>query len=93
MTTFDQFITNNPEQKNIFEKEYEDFLLSEFIIEKMEEKHLSVRALAKKASVSPSAIQEIRNQKNVDKIAYNTIASVLRSLGYQLRVEKIHGWI
>ena len=28
-STFDQFITDNPEQKKLFDKEYEEFLLSE----------------------------------------------------------------
>ena len=31
-STFDEFINNNPEQKALFDKEYEEFLLSEFII-------------------------------------------------------------
>lgn len=89
MSTFDKFITNDPEQKALFDKEYEDFLLSEFVIQKMQEENLSVRALAKKASVSPTVIQKIRNPKNADKITYNTLMSVLRSLGYKMRVEKI----
>ena len=51
-------------------KEYEDFLFSEFVIQKMQEENLSVRALAKKASVSPTVIQKIRNPKSADKITY-----------------------
>lgn len=89
MSTFDKFITNDPEQKALFDKEYEDFLLSEFVIQKMQEENLSVRALAKKAAVSPTVIQKIRNPKSADKITYNTLTSVLRSLGYKMRVEKI----
>jgi hypothetical protein len=38
-TTFDKFITNNPKRKEKFDKEYNDFLLSEFVLEKMEEDH------------------------------------------------------
>lgn len=38
-TTFDEFITDNPNQKEQFDKEYEEFLLSEFIIQKMEEEN------------------------------------------------------
>ncbi len=37
-STFDEFITNDPEQKALFDKEYEDFLLSEFIIQKWKRK-------------------------------------------------------
>lgn len=88
-STFERFITNNPKQKALFDKEYEDFLLSEFITQKMQEENLSVRALAKKASVSPTVIQKIRNPKSADKITYNTLTSVLRSLGYKMRIEKI----
>ncbi|WP_248403463.1 hypothetical protein [Butyrivibrio fibrisolvens] len=36
-STFDEFITDDPKQKALFDKEYDDFLLSEFIIQKMEE--------------------------------------------------------
>ena len=35
-TTFDKFITDDPEQKVLFDKEYNEFLLSEFILEKLQ---------------------------------------------------------
>lgn len=55
MTTFDKFFQENPEQKIIYEKEYNDFLLSEFILE---------------------------------KVTLTTFTSVLRCLGYQIKLEK-----
>ncbi len=88
-STFDEFINNNPEQKALFDKEYEEFLLSEFIIEKMEEENLSVRSLAKKASVSPTVIQKLRNNDSAEKITYSTFLSVIKSLGYRMKLEKI----
>lgn len=88
-STFDEFITNDPEQKALFDKEYEDFLLSEFIIQKMEEENLSVRSLAKKASVSPTVIQKLRNNESAERITYKTFMSVIRSLGYKMRLEKM----
>lgn len=88
-STFDEFITNDPEQKALFDKEYEDFLLSEFIIQKMEEENLSVRSLAKKASVSPTVIQKLRNNERAERITYKTFMSVIRSLGYKMRLEKM----
>ena len=88
-STFDEFINNNPKQKALFDKEYEDFLLSEFIIQKMEEENLSVRSLAKKACVSPTVIQKLRNNEKAEKITYSTFISVIKSLGYRLRLEKI----
>ena len=66
-TTFDKYITDNPKRKAKFEKEYNDFLLSEFVLEKMEEEKISVRALAQKAGVSPTVIQKIRS-KDAEKI-------------------------
>jgi hypothetical protein len=36
-TTFDKFINNDPDEKKLFEKEYADFAVSEFALEKMDE--------------------------------------------------------
>lgn len=85
-STFDKFITNNPKEKVKFEKEYNDFLLSEFILEKMEEEILSVRALAKKADVSPTIIQKLRKSETAEKINYGTFIAVINSLGYKLNL-------
>ena len=87
-TTFDKFINSNPKRKEEFYKEYNEFLLSEFILEKMESEQISVRALAKKAGVSPTVIQKIRS-KNAERINYRTFTNVLNSLGYKISIEKI----
>lgn len=87
-TTFDKYITNIPEEKAKFEKEYADFLLSEFVLEKMEQENLTIRALAKKAGVSPTVIQKIRSN-NAERINYRTFTNVLNSLGYKISIEKI----
>ena len=87
-TTFDKFITSNPKRKEKFDKEYNDFLLSEFILEKMESKRVSVRTLAKQAGVSPTVIQKIRT-KNAERINFRTFTSVLNSLGYKINIVKI----
>jgi hypothetical protein len=50
-TTFDKFIGKDPKEREIFEKEYNDFLISEFVLQKMEEENISIRALAEKAGV------------------------------------------
>ena len=55
-STYEDFISD-PKRKEKLDKEYNDFLLSEFILEKMESENLSVRALVKKAGVSPTIIQ------------------------------------
>jgi len=87
-TTFDKIINSNPKRKKKFEKEYNDFLLSEFILEKMEQEQVSVRTLAKKAGVSPTVIQKIRT-KNAERINFRTFTNVLHSLGYKLNIERI----
>ena len=87
-TTFDKFINNDPEQKALFEKEYNEFLLSEFILERMEKEKLSVRAFAKKAGVSPTIIQKIRG-KDAEKINFRTFSNILFTLGYRINIEKI----
>ena len=87
-TTFDKIINSNPKRKEKFDKEYNEFLLSEFVLEKMESEHISVRTLAKKAGVSPTIIQKIRS-KNAERINYTTFSNVLNSLGYRISIEKI----
>ena len=87
-TEFERFINSHPGEKELFEKEYNDFLLSEFILERMEAEQISVRTLAKKAGVSPTIIQKIRS-KNAERINYRTLTSVLHSLGYKLKFERI----
>ena len=87
-TTFDKYITSDPKEKELFDKEYNEFLLSEFVLEKMETEHISVRALAEKAGVSPTVIQKIRSQ-NAERINFRTFTSVLNSLGYKISIEKM----
>jgi len=87
-TTFDKFINNDPKEKELFDKEYNEFLLSEFVLEKMEAENISVRTLAKKAGVSPTIIQKIRS-KNAERINFRTFTNVLNTLGYRINIVKI----
>ena len=75
-STFDKYIKNDIKQKKKFDKEYNNFLLS-------------VRELARKAEVSPTIIQKLRNNKTADKINYQTFLSVVNSLGYRVNIERI----
>jgi hypothetical protein len=74
-TTFDKYINNKPQEREKFDREYADFLLSEFVLEKMDKENISVRTLAKRAGVSPTIIQKIRS-KDAEKINYRTFSSV-----------------
>ena len=80
-------IMADPAQKKKFEREYAQFLFSELIIDGMEEEHLSVRALSKMSGVSTSIIQNMRSMKPTN-ITINTMASLLKSLGYRLTAQK-----
>ena len=86
-STFDKYINSNPKRKEKFEKEYNEFLLSEFVLEKMEEEKISVRALAQRAGVSPTVIQKIRS-KEAERINFRTFTSVLNTLGYRISIER-----
>ena len=87
-STFDEFMSD-PKRKEEFDKEYNEFLLSEFILEKMEKEHISIRALAQMAGVSPTIIQKIRS-KNAERINLRTFTNVLHSLGYRINIVKMN---
>ncbi len=78
----------NPDQRKKYNKEFNKFLLSEFLLEAMEENHISVRKLAEKSGVAPSIIQNIRSEKT-SNVTFNTLSSIMTSLGYRLSFEKI----
>jgi DNA-binding Xre family transcriptional regulator len=78
-TTYDQFFIDHPEQKAQFKQEYDDFVLSELVLEKMTEKKLSIRTLAKKADVSPTIVQKLRSS-NYQSINYRTLMKVMSVL-------------
>lgn len=82
-STFDRMM-ENPEWKEGFEKSYEDFLISEFMCEQMENSDLSVRELAARAGVSPTTIQHLRTGK-AENVKVKTLLSVLHELGFSLK--------
>ncbi len=87
MSTFDR-IMQDPKRRKQFEKGYNEFLVNEFLLEAMEENHISVRKLAEKASVSPAIIQKIRTggSSNITLKKLSDIASVL---GYRIDFKKM----
>ena len=87
MTTFDRLM-QNPKFKAEFEKGYNEFLISEFMIEKMEEENISVRELAKEAKVSPTTIQNLRSG-NAEAVKFKTLSSIMQKLGYELQPVKM----
>jgi DNA-binding Xre family transcriptional regulator len=87
LSTFDQFM-QNPKQKEKFDKEYSKFLVKEFLLEAMNENHISVRKLAEESGISTSIIQNIRSEKATN-ITFSTLNSLMTALGYRVKIEKI----
>ena len=78
----------DPHFKAEFEKEYQEFLISEFLIEVMEKEHISVRKLAKDTGVSASMIQKLRSGENTN-ISLKKLVLLLSALHYQIKFEKV----
>ena len=85
-TTFDREM-ENPVFREAFDREYEDFLLSETLCQAMEENHVSVRKLAEQAHVSAGFIQGIRSGK-AKNITLGKLSPVLEVLGYRVEIVK-----
>ncbi len=85
-STFDQMM-ENPDFKAKFEEGYGEFLLSELLIELMENDQKSVNQLAKEANISPSVIKDIRNGKQQD-INISNFLKIINACGYNLILEK-----
>ncbi|MCP4760644.1 MAG: helix-turn-helix transcriptional regulator [archaeon] len=85
-TTYDRMM-KNPKWKAEFEKGYEKFLISEFLIEAMEENNLSVRKLANKAGVSPTTIQNLKSGIN-SNVSIHKLVSILSVLNYRIEFKK-----
>ncbi|MFC1842001.1 helix-turn-helix domain-containing protein [Candidatus Dependentiae bacterium] len=87
-TTYDIFVKSlSPKEKEEFEKEYKELVLSELLIALMEEDNISVRKLAKEAGISPTVIQGIRSgtKKNITMLNF---LKILKILGCSLIAEK-----
>ncbi len=86
ISSFDAFVSD-PKKKANFEKEYAQFLLSEFLIEEMEKNNVSVRKLATQTGVSTSIIQNLKAMKSVN-LTLKTIVSLIEPFGYELKIQK-----
>ncbi len=75
--------------KETFEKEYNEFLLSETILAMMEEAHKSVRKLANESGLSSTVIQNIRSGTQED-IKLSNFINISHACGYKLILEKNH---
>lgn len=87
LSTFENEM-KDPHFKAEFEKEYQEFLISEFLIEAMEKESFSVRKLAEETGVSASMIQKLRSGENTN-ISIKKLVLLLSALHYRIRFEKV----
>jgi len=78
---------SDPKRRVKFEKGYEKFLVSEFLIEAMEEMEISVRKLAQETGISTTMIQNLRSGKSAN-VSINTLAPILSALNYRIEFVK-----
>jgi DNA-binding Xre family transcriptional regulator len=79
----------NPVFRAAFEKESAALEVSEFLAKQMAEQEISVRALAKRASVSATVVQGIKSGKRKN-IEYTTLKALTLALGYKIMFKRAH---
>jgi DNA-binding Xre family transcriptional regulator len=72
-----------------FEKESAALEVSEFLAKQMAEQEISVRTLAKRASVSATVVQGIKSGKRKN-IEYTTLKALTLALGYEIMFKRAH---
>jgi len=73
--------------KSKFEKEYNEFLLSELLTALMGDDNKSVRQLAQEVNLSPTVIQKIRSGKQ-ENIKLRNFINISHACGYHIVLEK-----
>lgn len=88
LTTYDRFVEKlTAHERQKFEEEYQEFMVSELLIAAMTEDGISVRKLAEAAGVSPTIVQGIRSATR-NNVSVKSLFKVLDVLGYHLVAEK-----
>lgn len=86
-STFER-IMKSKKRRAEFDREYQEFLISEFLIEAMDSEKKSVRALAKESGVSAALIQNLRSGKS-SNVTLKTLIPLLQALHYRVSFEKM----
>ena len=85
-STYEQYVASlSKEQKDSFDRGYQELLLSELLQALMKQDELSVRELAAAAGVSPTIIQGLKSGTRTN-VTINTVSKVLDAIGYELTV-------
>ncbi len=91
LSTNDIFIKSlGPKELKRFKRGYKEFALSELIRALMEHDELSVRKLAKIASISPTIVQAMRSGTTSD-FTMQSFFKILKGLGCQKLMIEING--
>ena len=77
----------NPKFKKLFEKEYQELVISELILAMMADDNISVRKLAKEIGVAPSVVQSVRSGKH-SNMTLKTFIKLISALGGELTVRR-----
>ena len=77
----------NPEFREIFEKEFKEFAFSELLLAMMVEDDVSVRELANMAGISPSVVQKLRTGEQKD-LKMSNFMNIAKQFGYTVILEK-----
>ena len=87
-STYDAFVDSlTSRQKESFDEDYKDLLVSEMLIAMMHQDNMSVRKLAEKAGISPTIIQEIRSGARTN-VSMKSFVKILQGLGYDIVAER-----
>jgi len=90
-TTSEKFLESlSKKEREEFEKEYKEFVLSELLHAIMEKDEISVRKLAKLADLSPTVIQAMRTGTKKD-FTMKSFFKVLKGLGCKKLMAEIDG--
>lgn len=85
-SVFDKWKTD-PAFKRDFNKEYQEFALSELMLALMEDDKKSVRKLAELVGLSPTAIQDLRSGKAKD-VKFKNFLNIVEACGFGIELVK-----
>lgn len=77
----------DPKRKERIEREYQKLLISELMLELMEDEGTSVRSLAEKSGVARSIIQDLRSGTR-DNPTVRNFSRLLHALGAEIVIRK-----
>lgn len=86
LSTFEREM-QDPLFREQFEKEYDEFLLSEIIKALMKSGNMTVRKLAEQVGLSPTLIQKIRSGEQED-VKLSNFINISHTCGFKVVLEK-----